>query len=196
MRAGGSRGRLPGFGDLRMSETTNETRAFENRCAGKARRGSRSRGWGPPLVDTLRVSKKTPDLPDRRASSSLSAALNPRAMPSVSRNFTVNASYCRGVTCTSSGASEASAPRLACFGEAPNTSRKSLCCNPLASDARRFADLPAEGGDGLGVITECEGVCGEARGARQNHVTEKKQARTRDPNPTAALSCTLCVLCS
>ena len=88
--------------------------------------------------------------PDRLESSSLSAALNPRAVPSVSRNFTVNASYCLGVTCTSSGSSEASEPLRACFGEAPNASRRSLCCSPLASDARRFEGLPAEGGDGFG----------------------------------------------
>jgi hypothetical protein len=94
--------------------------------------------------------RRSRDSPDRLESSSLSAALNPRAVPSVSRNFTVNASYCLGVTCTSSGSSEASEPLRACFGDAPNASRRSLCCSPLASDARRFEGLPAEGGDGFG----------------------------------------------
>ena len=89
-------------------------------------------------------------VPDRLASSSLSAALNPRAVPSVSRNFTVNASYCLGVTCTSSGASAASDPLRFSFGDTPNASLRSVCCGPpAASDARRF---PEPEGDGLGGI--------------------------------------------
>lgn len=96
--------------------------------------------------------------PDRLESSSLSAALNPRAVPSVSRNFTVNASYCLGVTCTSSGSSEESEPLRACFGDAPNASRRSPCCSPLASDARRFDGLPAEGGDGFGGMAVWRGA--------------------------------------
>ena len=101
--------------------------------------------------------------PDRLESSSLSAALNPRAVPSVSRNFTVNASYCLGVTCTSSGSSEESEPLRACFGDAPNASRRSLCCSPLASDARRFDGLPAEGGDGFGGMAVWRGAASGSR---------------------------------
>lgn len=70
----------------------------------------------------------------------------------------MNASYCLGVTCTSSGSSEESEPLRACFGDAPNASRRSLCCSPLASDARRFDGLPAEGGDGFGGMAVWRGA--------------------------------------
>ena len=115
-------------------------------------------------------------LPDRLESSSLSAALNPRAVPSVSRNFTVNASYCLGVTCTSSGSSEESEPLRACFGDAPNASRRSLCCSPLASDARRFDGLPAEGGDGFGGMAVWRGA---ESGSRKEKLREATAAGRR-----------------
>ena len=114
----------------------------------------RVRWMGMPVCPTVQMCSPPQthfrSVPDRLASSSLSAALNPRAVPSVSRNFTVNASYCLGVTCTSSGASAASNPLRFSFGDTPNASLRSVCCGPpAASDARRF---PEPEGDGLGGI--------------------------------------------
>ena len=87
----------------------------------------------------------------------------------------MNASYCLGVTCTSSGSSEESEPLRACFGDAPNASRRSLCCSPLASDARRFDGLPAEVGDGFGGMAVWRGSLGVWESKREN--SAKRQLR-------------------